>query len=198
MESEVKLMKIENLNMNSELNKEEKNKSTMKANCIQIFTAMMANLSILSPGMGMAFPAITSEILLRDKLINFTASQVSWFASITPLHCPYGGPLSSYLVTKVGRKGALLVINILSMIHWTIAGFSSSDPSILFIQLLIARLITGFTIGAATTPSVMYSTEISNPKLKSCLAVLSAPFFLSNGALLIYFLGYITGVNALC
>lgn len=143
----------------------------------------------------MAFPAITSEILLRDKLINFSASQVSWFASITPLHCPYGGPLSSYLVTKVGRKGALLVINVLSMIHWSIAGLSSQDPKILFIQLLIARTITGFTIGMATTPSVMYATEISHPKLRSSLAVLSAPFFLSNGALLIYFLGYITGVN---
>lgn len=190
MESESKLIKIDN-------NKMDSNALSKKVTFIQIFTAMMANLSVLAPGMGMAFVAITSEVLHRDKRINFSLNQVSWFASITPMHCPYGGPLSSYLVTKIGRKGTLLVINVLSMIYWTIIGFSSSDHEILFIQLLIARTITGFTIGMATTPSVMYSTEISDPKLKSSLAILSAPFFLSNGALLIYFLGYITGVNVL-
>jgi hypothetical protein len=41
----------------------------------------------------------------------------------------------------------------------------------------------------------MYSTEISHAKLKSRLAVLSSPFFMSIGVLLVYFLGYMTGVR---
>lgn len=197
MESDARLLTMEKVEMNGIKDAVKPRKLTGKEAFIQVLTAMMANLSVLAPGMGMGFPALTSEILMRDEAIKFTASQASWFASITPLHCPFGGPLSSYLVTKIGRKGTLISINILSMIHWAISGLSSSDPHTLYIQLLIARTITGFTIGMCTTPSVMYSTEISHPQLKSKLAVLSAPFWLSNGALLIYFLGYLTGVKEL-
>ena len=152
MENSEKLLEVRELNNNEATRTEQKyhesSDLTKKAAFIQIFIAMMANLTVLAPGMGMAFPSVTSEILLRDKAINFTANQVSWFAAITPLHCPYGGPLSSYLVLKIGRKGTLLFINFLSIIYWTITGFSTrSDSDTLFVQLLFARLITGFTIG---------------------------------------------------
>lgn len=52
MESELKLIKmgIVTLNGNTETNSVEPNKLSKKAAFIQIFTAMMANLSVLSPG----------------------------------------------------------------------------------------------------------------------------------------------------
>lgn len=167
-----------------------------KAATIQITFAMLANLSVLSPGMGLGFPAVTSEILLRDTNLVLTAEQVSWFASITPFICPLGGPLSSYCVTKFGRKGTLTIINIISIIYWIITAFSSkTNAETLFIQLMIARVLTGFTIGMITAPAMMYSTEICHPKLRGRLAVLSTPFFIAIGALLIYFFGYLTGVR---
>jgi MFS family permease len=174
----------------------EADSQSRKAVTIQISLAMLANLSVLSPGMGLGFPAVTSEILLRDSKIILTPEQVSWFASITPFICPLGGPLSSYCVTKYGRKGTLIIINIISITYWIITAFSSqNNAEILFIQLMIARVLTGFTIGMITAPAVMYSTEICYPKLRGRLAVLSTPFFISIGALLIYFLGYVTGVR---
>lgn len=169
-----------------------------RALVIQVFFAMMANLSVLSPGMGLGFPAVTTEILLRNKELVLTPEQVSWFASVTALICPFRGPISSFCVTKFGRKGTLILINIISIIFWLIIGFSSqSDAKILFIQLIIARVLTGLAIGSMTVPALMYVTEICYPRIRGRMVVLSTPFFISSGILLIYFLGYITGVKKL-
>jgi MFS family permease len=123
-------------------------KLTFKAAIIQIIFAVIANLTCLSPGMGLAFPAITSEILLKEGVTKLTQDQVSWFASLTLLVCPIGGPISSYLVNKFGRKISLILINVLSLTHWIISALSSQTNSQnLFIQLIIARVICGIIVG---------------------------------------------------
>lgn len=175
---------------------EKSNGITKKVTTIQYFFTFLANLSVLAPGMGMAFPAVTSEKLLRDKTMILTINQVSWFAAITPFTCPYGGPIASYCVTKFGRKGTLIIISIISLIHWLFIGLShKTDVNIFYVQLLIGRVLTGLCIGMITTPTVMYSTEICHPKLRGRLAVLSTPLFLSLGIGLIYLFGYLTGVR---
>lgn len=179
-----------------DLTKDKSEVLSRKAVVVQVFIAMMANLTVLGPGMGLGFPSVTSEILLRDKKLVLTAEQVSWFASITPFMCPFGGPLSAYLVMKVGRKGTLIIINIISIILWIIIGFShKTDANILFIQLIIARILTGFSIGMITTPIMMFSMEICFPRIRGRLLVLASPFFMTLGSLIIYFFGYITGVR---
>jgi MFS family permease len=194
MESEKKLMST----LNNSKVQIEANENVLRKEVaiLQIFIAFLANLSILAPGMGMGYPAVTSEILLRDKTMVLSTNQVSWFASITPFTCPFGGVLSSLFVTKFGRRGTLIFINVISIIHWLIIAFShQSNVHVLFIQLLIARVLTGLAIGMCTAPAVLYSTEICHPKLRGKLAILSAPLFLSLGIGLIYFFGYITGVS---
>lgn len=189
-------LKIFSAHSSVDLSNNESEVLSKKAVAIQVLVLMMANLTVLGPGMGLGYPAVTSEILLKDKKLVLTAEQVSWFASITPFMCPFGGPLSSYLVTKFGRKGTLLVINVISIIFWTIIGFShKTDANTLFIELMTARVLTGLAIGMTTAPAVMYSIEICHPKLRGRFAVLSAPLFISMGTLLIFFFGYITGVR---
>ena len=175
---------------------EKSNGLTKKAAIIQYSLAFLANLSVLAPGMGMGFPAVTSEILLRDKTMVLTINQVSWFAAISPFTCPYGGPISSYCVTKFGRKGTLIIISIISLIHWLFIGLShKTDVNIFYVQLLIGRVLAGLCIGMVTTPIVMYSKEISRTKFQDRLVVLSTPLFLSLGIGLIYLIGYLTGVR---
>lgn len=128
--------------------KNESEVLSRKAVAIQVFIAMLANLTVLGPGMGLAYPAVTSEILLRDQTLILTADQVSWFASITPFICPLGGPLSSYFIMKIGRKGTLIIVNIISVIFWTMIGFShKTDANPFFIQLMVARVLTGLAVG---------------------------------------------------
>jgi hypothetical protein len=44
----------------------------------QILMAILANITIISSGMGIGFPAITSELLTKGSM-PLTADQISWF-----------------------------------------------------------------------------------------------------------------------
>lgn len=143
--------------------------------------------------MGLGFPAITSEILQKGEndLIKLDTSQISWFASIVAIACPLGGPISGFLSDKIGRRYTLIVVNIIGLISWILISFTSRfNVDTFFIQLMIGRALVGLTIGMVTTPAVSYTAEISHPKIRGRLTVLSAPFFVSFGSLIIYLLGY--------
>lgn len=159
----------------------------------QITISFLANLSSISCGMGLSFPAITSQILEKGEndVIKLNASQISWFASIVAIACPFGGPISGFLSDKIGRRYTLIVVNIIGLISWILVSFTSRfNVDTFYIQLMIGRALVGLTIGMITTPAVSYIAEISHPKLRGALTVLSTPFFTSFGSLLIFLLGY--------
>lgn len=167
-----------------------------RAKYVQIFFAMLANFSILSTGMGLGYPAITTQLLAKDTTVILTESQISWFASVTAIASPFGGPLTAYLTNKFGRKGTLIIIDIIAIVQWIIIGFSSrNNAQILFIQLMVARVLTGFIIGMITAPAVMYSTEICHQSLRGRMTILSTPFFVAIGSLIIYTLGFLIKVR---
>lgn len=148
--------------------------------------------------MGLGYPAITTQLLSReDAEVVLTPSQVSWFASITAIACPIGGPLSGYLCDRIGRKNTLILISIISIISWVTIGFSSkTDVETCFIELMIGRALIGIAIGMTTAPIVMYVSEVCHPKLRGRLTLFSSPFFTASGLLTIYFLGYLIPVSS--
>lgn len=152
---------------------------------------LIANFSVISSGMGLAFPSISTNQLLTE----LNAEQVSWFASITAIACPFGGILSGYVSEKFGRKGSLIFIDVIAVISWLLLGFSSYAGEFLFIQLLVGRLLIGFNIGMSTTPAVMYTSEVCDPALRGRLTMLSSPFFTATGMVLTYFLGAVVSVS---
>lgn len=147
--------------------------------------------------MGLGFPAITSQLLLSDSAdVKLSPSQVSWFASIFAIACPFGSPLSGFLADKIGRRNTLMVNNLIAIVSWIIIGFSSrSDAQILFIELMIARALIGVATGMVTAPAVMYVSEVCHPRLRSRLTILSTPLFVALGTLVAYFLGYLIPVS---
>lgn len=159
--------------------------------------SLLASLSLLASGMGLGYPAITTQLLLRDNSeIIFTSSQVSWFASITAISCPLGAPLSGFLTDKIGRIHTLMFVNIVAIVSWIVIGFSSRyDADASFIELMIGRAMIGLNIGMTTTPTVMYVSEICHPSLRGRMTMLSSPFFTAIGLLTIYFLGYLIPVS---
>jgi MFS family permease len=154
-------------------------------------------MSGISSGIGCGFPAITTQLLLRDDAeIVLTPSQVSWFASVTAITCPLGGPISGYLSEKIGRRNSLMVINVVAIISFLLIGYSSRvNPQIFFAQLIVSRAIAGFTIGMITTPAVMYISEICHTDLRGRMTILSTPFFIAFGMVVSYVLGYLIPVS---
>lgn len=58
--------------------------------------------------------------------------------------CPFGGLIAGYTLDKFGRKVTLILINIISIISWTLIYCSSgTNLEILYIQLMIARVLIG-------------------------------------------------------
>ncbi|KAG4073002.1 hypothetical protein HA402_009421 [Bradysia odoriphaga] len=158
-----------------------------------IIASLVASLSVMSPGIGLGYPAITTEYLSSpDAEVVLNASEISWFASITAISSPIGSLLAGYLSDKIGRRNTLLFITLISTISWIIIGFSSrDDAAILFIELMIGRSLIGIAIGMVTTPAVMYCSEICHAKIRARMTVMSTPFFMSFGSLVAYFLGYL-------
>jgi MFS family permease len=157
---------------------------------------LLQSLSVLSSGLGLGFPSVASQLLSQDTQVPLTASQVSWFASITAIAAPFGCPLSGFLSDKIGRRNTSILVNFLAIISWIIIGFSSSsDAQTLFVQLMVARVIMGVVIGMSTTPAVMYVSEVCHPTLRGRMTLLSSPFFTAFGLLTIYFLGYLVPVS---
>lgn len=187
--------------MNSEPDKKMKNSLdndlTFKAAMVQVMVSLLANASVISMGMGLGYPAITTQLLLRDDAeLILTPSQVSWFASVTAIASPFGGPLSGFLTDSVGRRNTLAILNIFAIASWLIIGFSSRENvEVFFIQLMIGRALIGLLIGMITTPAVMYSSEICHLSLRGRLTIMSTPFFMAFGVLIAYFLGYLIPEN---
>lgn len=162
----------------------------------QVVASLLASLSLLASGMGLGYPAITTQLLRSGSDVVFTPSQISWFASITAIVCPFGGPLSGFLSDKIGRIRTLMLTNIIAIVSWAIIGFSSQqDAGVSFVQLMAGRAIIGLNIGMTTAPTVMFVSEICHPSLRGRLTILSSPFFTAIGLLTIYFLGYLIPVS---
>ncbi|XP_052899373.1 facilitated trehalose transporter Tret1-like [Anopheles moucheti] len=165
---------------------------TRRAAITQIVTAVVANITIISSGMGIGFPSIAMiELTNSTTSVVLTESNATWFASITSIMCPFGGLLSGYLLDKVGRKKTLYFINIISIVSWAIMSFASrTDSTTLFIELIVARIIIGIAIGLSSTPASVYAAEVAHPNLRGRLTLLTA-FCTAIGMLSIYTLGYV-------
>ncbi|XP_059619812.1 uncharacterized protein LOC132263835 [Phlebotomus argentipes] len=157
----------------------------------QVLASVVANLTVLSSGMGLGYPATTLSLLTDPtSAVALTEAQGSWVASINTIFSPVGGLIASYTLDKFGRKNTLMVINILSIISWAVIAFSSkSDVNLMYMEIIGARILIGIVAGLSSSPSAVYSAEIASPRLRGRLTVFTS-VSISSGALVIYVLGY--------
>lgn len=111
----------------------------------QWLIVILANLSILSSGMGLGFPAVSLPSLTSPlSATQLDQSQASWFASINSISSPLGGILAGFILDKLGRKVSLILINVLSIVAWSLQAWTDkNDRGAMYTQLLAARLIIG-------------------------------------------------------
>lgn len=170
--------------------------ASKRSNRMQLTMSILANLTVLSSGMGLGYSAITLHSLTReDDPLRMNSEQASWFASINSIACPFGGLISGYLLDRIGRKWTLVLINVLSIVSWSlIAVSSSSNFELMYTQILIARVIIGLVIGLVSAPASIYSAEIATPRMRGRLTVLTS-LAIAVGILMIYTFGYFIPEN---
>lgn len=160
--------------------------------------ASLATMSIFSAGMALGFPAITLQALTNNATsgdMTLTSEQGSWFASINSIASPIGGLFCAYILDRAGRKNTMILINVISIVSWAIIAFASSTNfSVMYAQLLVARFLLGINIGLASSPTTIYSAEIAYPSIRGRLMLLTS-LCVAVGILLIYLLGYFIPVS---
>ncbi|XP_058447708.1 facilitated trehalose transporter Tret1-2 homolog [Malaya genurostris] len=171
-------------------------RANRRSDRMQLTMSILANLTVLSSGMGLGYSAITLHSLTReDNPLRLNAEQASWFASISAIACPFGGLISGYLLDRIGRKWTLTLINILSIVSWALIAVSSrTNFEQMYTQILIARVIIGLVIGLVSAPASIYSAEIATPRMRGRLTVLTS-LAIALGILIIYSFGYFIPEN---
>lgn len=106
----------------------------------QLTMSLLANVTVLSAGMSLGFPAVSLTVLSTV----LTPSQCSWFASVQAIMCPVGGLLASYVLDKYGRKVSMIAINVISVVAWTVTALADNNSiDLMYGQLIVARVLLG-------------------------------------------------------
>lgn len=128
-----------------------------------------------------ALPFLQTDWNLTD------ASTVGWITSSLMLGAIVGGALAGQLSDKLGRRRMILISAIVFALGALMAGFSPEDG---IAWLLIARVILGLAVGAASALVPPYMSEMAPAHLRGRLSGLNQLMIVS-GMLLSYLVDFL-------
>lgn len=157
---------------------------------------VLANVSIIQNGFGIAMPAVTFDSLTNStSKIYLSKNQASWYTAVFALFCPIGNLLTSLILDRLGRRDTIYIIGVFFMISWCVMAFSlATSQNGLFAQLLVARSFMGMASGMCTMPISVYAAETCHPKIRGSLT-LGYSLTTAIGIMLMYVMGYILKAN---
>lgn len=186
-----------------------------KALLRQILMTILCISVPLIAGASYSLPSVTIDQLMDpNEPLSLTRDQASWYgkfqrfslisnwnlhilisAAFHTITAPVGGLIVILLMDKLGRRKTLLVSGVFAAVSGIIMAIAqgTSNES-LFIQLLVSRFFIGITCGIGTAPSGAYIGEISNPKIRGRLVLLTS-VSIATGITLMYVLGYFIRVS---
>lgn len=126
----------------------------------QVLACVAKSLILVDIGLSLGFPttlisALSSSSPDDDDKLRFDKDQSSWFASLIFISQPIGCILSGWLTDRLGRKKAMILVNIPHIAAWLMISYATS-----VVEMYIAAIILGLGIGIMETPVVTYIGEI--------------------------------------
>ncbi|XP_018015961.1 facilitated trehalose transporter Tret1 [Hyalella azteca] len=128
----------------------------------------------------------STESNSTNGLLTMTSNELAWFSSSTTLGAIVGGFVSSLFQNALGRRGSLLAAVIPAVMGWFLIGFGNNLG-----VLILGRILTGFFVGTAVIPALIYVAEVSSPDIRGFL-ILLADMSLSLGKLFVIVIGSVT------
>ncbi|XP_069696056.1 facilitated trehalose transporter Tret1-like isoform X2 [Periplaneta americana] len=144
----------------------------MQSSYDEIVFISVSGLVCVSGGMALGHSAVLlPELQSSNSSIVVDEETGSWIASVysftTPIGCLFGG----VAMDVWGRKRACIIFTLLMVLGWTVIA-GSQDIT----MLLVARIIEGFSRGAALTILSVYGDELVSPKLRGTILTGNACF----------------------
>ncbi|KAJ9574449.1 hypothetical protein L9F63_008375 [Diploptera punctata] len=158
----------------------------------QVLASTAKNMILLDLGMTVAFPTIVIPALHNTAdALSLNNEQTSWFGSIMFICQPVGSVLSGLLLEHLGRKNAMILVNIPHMLGWCMFYFANSVT-----MLYVSTVIMGLGVGFMEAPIITYVGEISQPELRGILtsypSIKSRGIFVQFGFILEYLMGTVS------
>ena len=110
---------------------------------------------------------VSGTVSQVESQFNFTPSQLGFYVSCVLWACMLGSGVSGMFADRFGRKKTLMFAAILLLVSALWSGLSNS-----VFYLILARIIGGFGIGAATMVCPLYISEISPEKYRGRMVTL--------------------------
>lgn len=129
----------------------------------QILACVAKSLILVDIGLALGFPTtLISALSTADgessttsNHLHFDKDQSSWFASLLYISQPVGCILSGWLTDRLGRKNAMILVNVPHVGAWLLIHFATEVR-----EIYVAAIILGLGIGVMETPVVTYIGEI--------------------------------------
>lgn len=99
-------------------------------------------------------PALTSDAN-PNETIRITGAQASWLGSIMSILTIVGSLLSGPITEPMGRKRAMLFVNIPHLVGWFVLYFATTLP-----HIFIGLSLLGLGVGLKEAPIITYVGEI--------------------------------------
>lgn len=134
--------------------------STFRRILPQVLACVAKSLILVDIGLALGFPttlisALSSSNPDQDDELRFDKDQSSWFASLIFISQPIGCILSGWLTDRLGRKKAMVLVNIPHIAAWLMISYATRVE-----EMYAAAVILGLGIGVMETPVVTYIGEI--------------------------------------
>ena len=99
--------------------------------------------------------------------LPITKDEATWVSSLICLGALLQGPFTGYLMQRLGRRGAMIVMSLPLFAGWMFIIFAS-DVTMLY----IGRLLTGFAIGSFSVRRLSHSSYICSTRERICITSL--------------------------
>lgn len=156
----------------------------------QILASSAKNLLLFDLGLAVAFPTIVIPVLRGlqqernpDETVFFTAVQATWYGSVAYISQPIGSALSGWMSEPIGRRKAMMLVNIPHIIAWTMLYFAQSS-----VEVFLAAVLLGLGVGFMEAPIITYVGEITQPAIRGILIACAGV-----AAMLGFFVVYLLG-----
>lgn len=150
----------------------------------EIAACIIAASFHISVGLCMAYSAtLIPHLESEDAELHATREETSWIASLIVVSAPVGALLGGFLMEAFGRLRTLQIGSIPSVAGWIFIALATNVP-----MLLVGRLLAGLATALATSPAIVYITEVARPELRGSM-ISFGPTLASFGMVLAYLKG---------
>lgn len=124
-----------------------------------------AALSALGSGTHFAWPSPAFPKLLSGEMgFSVSEEQASYIAMVGPMAYLVAGPMTAWMVDKIGRKPTILFLAVPQIAAWLLIANATSVYT-----LYIAKFTAGIAEGSLFTCLPMYIGEVSEPRIRGLL-----------------------------